>query len=615
MQHQLPGAEITLHIDDRVVSLGQAMSHWETMDLPSDLALQARQYVLATQSLGGETSKPSIPSIVQATGPTPSRPQPHPDSHIYSCAGNVALGGMTPGTIAEIVDGSTVLGSAVAPEGACVVELSSAVPNGTALTARARTCGLPDVEVTLPRGDKPPLTPQDKLPAPVFGSPVMDCVEWIQLAGLVPGATVVLTRGDGSEERWPVATRSWPVRLRRRLQDGEELVIRQEFDRCRIGGEERRATVAPFVIFPPKLTSPWCSGRVSATNLMPGATLIFFTEDGAEIGRSVGIGTSGKFTVYQPQSLTLHARQELCGVTSNPSNSVDSMTVAETLEDPVPVIVEPVRGCQTEVKVTGLVASGGLVEIVSQIRGVIGWRQAPGRETVVSVTSLLPGEPLQARAVSCAQQEGWSAVAEAVGIGDVPPPLIESPLHAGTPAVRVHQTKIGLRLDVYVDGSFVAGTTVTETPALVNLPMTLVEGQTVSARQGLCDQWREGDGENVVPAPATPEPVPGGFSKVVVANCHTAQQTLSVWTIDHTTGAVEKVDSLDHNYDEWGSCPAAGEPLEVELEDGHLYEVVFVDPDAPQCGGQDDPMNASCRRGSLPILGNASGPAFHWQVN
>jgi hypothetical protein len=121
MQHQLPGAEVTLLKDSLSFPLGRAKSVWEVMKLPSGMNLTRDDRIFATQSLNGETSPVGINSIVEGTGPTASLPRPHPDSHIYVCAGNVALGGMTPGTNAEVLIGGSVVGKALAHEGAAIV--------------------------------------------------------------------------------------------------------------------------------------------------------------------------------------------------------------------------------------------------------------------------------------------------------------------------------------------------------------------------------------------------------------------------------------------------------------------------------------------------------------
>jgi hypothetical protein len=617
MQYQIPGARVTLHVDGSPIPLGEATTAWEVMKLPAGLTLPRNALVVATQEFEGETSPPGPAVMVQGLGATASRPQPHPDSHIYECAAFVALAGVTPGASVEIRKGGSVLGTGVAGSGAVVVELNSPVPASEALVARATGCGQQLVSITLPRGDKAPLTAGGMLPAPMFGSPVMACVDSLRIDGVVPGATVILTRGDGSVERHPFATRTWLIRLVRPLELGESLKLRQEFQFCKIVGEDRPERVGPLTVGPPTLTSPWCAGRVTASDLIPGAILTFFAADGTELGRSGVPGTSGQFPMQQPMAFKFFARQEMCGTVSEPSNTVSANTDPDLVDltPPSPVIVAPVLACQTEVTVRGQVGTGGLVEVLSESRGMIGWRHALTDETIVTVASLLPNERIQARMVSCSLQEASSAFATAQVIPDIPSPRITAPLHAGTKVVRVLDVKIGARLDLYVNDAFKVGVTVTSDPQDVNLPEALVAGQRVNGRQGICDKWLGGEEEPVTAVPAIPPPAASGFGKVVVLNCHTAHRTINVWSLDHTAGTKTRVGSLNPNYDDFGSCPAAGAPMEVKLADGHVHEIVFVDPGALGCEGQDDPMVVACRRDSMAIVGLSTGPAFHWQVS
>jgi hypothetical protein len=616
MEHQLPDAEITLFVDGTPHSLGPAKAVWEVMDLPSGLTLAQDARVTATQSLNGETSAPGSHVVVQGTGTVSSKPLPHPDSHIYRCAGNVALTGMTPGAVAEILSGGAVLGSSVAPEGACIVELSSPVP-ATPLQARAITCGLQPVIISLPKADPAPVDEQERLPAPTFGSPLIECVEWLRLDGVVPGATVTLMRGDGSFQSWAFATRTWLVKLSHRLENGEELVLSQAFPGCEIVGHERQGQVGPLSLSAPKLVSPWCSGRVHAANLVPGATVIFIATDGTEIGRSGAAGTSALFTIIQPHAATLHARQELCGVLSSPSNSVSSGIDPSDLTQPTPRIETPVRACQTEIKVTGQVG-GGIVEIWSASRSMIGWRHSLGSETIVSVAALQPGEVIEAIAVTCAGQKGTSDQVATQSFEELREPLIQAPLQTGTQIVRVMNAEIGARVELYIDGTFVAGQTATADPSELSAPQPLGTGQRVHARQGLCGQWVTGRFAVVSPPPVVdpqPDPSSPGFSKVVISNCHTEHRDVHVWRLDANGAPPDEVGMLTADYNDWGTCPVGVDTLDVDLQDGHDYLLVAVYPDAIGCDGDNDPMKLACRRGVFPVRGNSSGPETRWKVD
>jgi len=614
MQHQLTGAEVTLHKNGQSFDLGEAAGPLEEMKLPPGMNLTRDDRVLATQSLNGETSPLGIPANVEGRGATASLPRPHPDSHIYACAGNVTLDGMTPGTKAEILIGGQVVGSAVAPEGAAMVGLSTGVPSSGNVQARANTCNLPPVTVTLPRADPAPVDASEMLPPPRFGSAVMECVSWVRIDGAVPGSTVILKRGDGSEHRWSDPTATWLVRLPRPLENGEPLALRQEFPHCRIGGHEMTTEAGPVVVGPPKLTTPWCTGRVTVTDLVPGATVIFIAEDGTELGRSGASGTTCQFTLIQPTAFRFFARQELCNTVSADSNHVSAGNDPDLVDltPPKPMIVEPVHACQTAVRVTGQVKAG-LVEIWSHERGMIGWRHSTGSESTVLVSALLENEPIEAHAVSCAGQEGYSPVATATRAA-LHTPVVDIP-QAGATTVTVGDLAIGATLEIYVDDK-PASTVLVDRDSMVVTVAALAADQRVRARQYLCGRIAEAKDVLVQDAPDPPPPPHvDGISKVLVRNCHTAHRTVNVWHLDHTTGASSQVGSLPADFNDWGTCPAFAAPLEIELEEGHLHEIVIVDPEAIGCEGENDPQIVGCRRDARLFAGDSSGPTYGFIAN
>jgi hypothetical protein len=614
MQYQLAGAQIRLFVDETAHSLGTASSAEQVMDLPGGLMLQQGARVTATQSLNGEVSQPGIAVVVQGTGGQPSSPQPHPDSHIYSCAGNVFLAGVTPGSTVDVLSGGTVLGSADSPDGNCLVVLSSAVPTLTALAARAATCGHAPVTATLPAGDPPPVTTSERLPAPVVGSPVMRCVQSLRLDAIVPGARVTLRRGDGTTQAWQIGVRSWTITLAKPLQEGENLTLVQEFPLCGVTGDVLRVRVAPLSVPVPRIVSPaWCSGRVLVANLVPGATVVFLDPAGTELGRSGAPGTSAQFTLIQPHT-RFQVQQEVCGVRSASSNFADSGS--DNLARPSPVMVTPLLACQTEVKVTGQV-EGGITEIWSQSRAMIGWRQAEGPDTVVRVSALQPGEFIQANMVTCAGQPAESAQVRVRGVAEIGAPAIR-PAAAGDTSVTVTNLDVGARLELFVDGAFVTAVTVTADPLAVPTTMALQPGQRVHARQGLCSQWQKGADIGVTAPPASPAMPTQQLkaSKMIIHNCSTNHRPVHIWRLQ-SNGPHDDIGSLDPDYDDSGTCPAGVETLTVPFPDGHQYMVVAVDPDNTGCEGQNDPLMIACQRSVYPFLitGSGTGQVISWQVD
>jgi hypothetical protein len=80
---------------------------------------------------------------------------------------------------------------------------------------------------------------------------------------------------------------------------------------------------------------------------------------------------------------------------------------------------------------------------------------------------------------------------------------------------------------------------------------------------------------------------------------------------DRTSGSdLQAVGTLDAGYAEGGGhlCgPGYSTGEEYELEDGHIYDFVFVDPELPGCDG--DPHTVACARLSIQgIVGRDGGP-------
>jgi len=102
-----------------------------------------------------------------------------------------------------------------------------------------------------------------------------------------------------------------------------------------------------------------------------------------------------------------------------------------------------------------------------------------------------------------------------------------------------------------------------------------------------------------------------GYNQIVVLNCHEERRTVHLWIRDVTQDApfVEK-----------GSLPFSGgicqvprnqlatRPLIIPLTDSHTHEFVAVDPEARNCGGQNNPNKGPCQRLKVwPILGDKDG--------
>ncbi|MDA2514067.1 hypothetical protein PDN74_27505, partial [Bacillus cereus] len=105
------------------------------------------------------------------------------------------------------------------------------------------------------------------------------------------------------------------------------------------------------------------------------------------------------------------------------------------------------------------------------------------------------------------------------------------------------------------------------------------------------------------PEPTPPPPPAQGYSKVFIYNCHTDRRAIKIWVNDGS--GLHEVTALDHQYNDYGSCPA-GEPYVLELKNGLLHHVVCVDVGAIGCG-VNDPTQVACQRYAFSVVGNSNG--------
>lgn len=134
---------------------------------------------------------------------------------------------------------------------------------------------------------------------------------------------------------------------------------------------------------------------------------------------------------------------------------------------------------------------------------------------------------------------------------------------------------------------------------------------------------REGAG---APTPVQPPPdengQPAGFEHLTIRNCDPDHHAFHYWIADATDGSVEQEGPEDALYSDAGFCPdPQQEALTIDLDAGHVYSIVAVDPEAIGCDGRNDPTIVACAKHNFGIVGAAngktayvtlqSGPAWH----
>lgn len=114
--------------------------------------------------------------------------------------------------------------------------------------------------------------------------------------------------------------------------------------------------------------------------------------------------------------------------------------------------------------------------------------------------------------------------------------------------------------------------------------------------------------------PESPQPVQG-FSQVAFFNCHNERRTVHIWMRDLTADSSwSEQGSLPSQW-QGSSCPAGASPFIVSLPDEHLYLIIAVDPDALNCGGNNDPQIGSCQRNRVEVFGNPDGSTTLITIN
>jgi hypothetical protein len=107
--------------------------------------------------------------------------------------------------------------------------------------------------------------------------------------------------------------------------------------------------------------------------------------------------------------------------------------------------------------------------------------------------------------------------------------------------------------------------------------------------------------------PAPQKPV-DGLRQVNLFNCDPDQRRLYYWVGDATEGTKDSNAPIDAMYSETGFCPDPNDaPFTLNLTDGHLYDVVAVDPVGIGCEGRNDPTILGCIKQQFAFKGSANG--------
>jgi hypothetical protein len=117
-------------------------------------------------------------------------------------------------------------------------------------------------------------------------------------------------------------------------------------------------------------------------------------------------------------------------------------------------------------------------------------------------------------------------------------------------------------------------------------------------------------------APVTPMAGPQqGVAAVAFYNCRGRGVTLHIWVHDLTTDTDWHEQGSLAFQGKGNSCPAQGaQPLVVQLQNGHSYDLIASDPDGVGCNGQGV-LSCAVWVNQGVIVGNTQGPTSSVTVN
>lgn len=375
-----------------------------------------------------------------------------------------------------------------------------------------------------------------------------------------------------------------------------------------------------------------CQNTIAVENLfLPDGVLIARSNLLGEIGRSHTFGDRAAISVAP----SLHENHEItvehhfCGKVK-----ISPMKRVQALERPRIGDFDPLYDGDSVVTLRDCTA-GAYIEIWNQNRrladGYAGF-SATGRVDVAFTLAspLSAGEHIHAKFWHCAhhgRNEGRVVGIRAPILDTVSPASVAVPSSDPTAfGVYGHHFRAGSLASF--GGTFVSTTFISSAELSIHVPGHLVDVPMLAKvfvrnPDGQVSGTRDVDLVARPQEPPPPPPPPAvGYDKLLLFNCHTERRKLHVWKRDVTLGtAWEFVTTLEDHYDgDWGTCPSQeAEPLEIELPDAHVIEVVAIDPQSIGCiapGGDpssaDPPMtpsevNAACWRGHFLEPGKVGG--------
>jgi PKD repeat protein len=604
LQGQLTGARVVIYAGAQAVAHGVATWSRQSFPLDAGATLPAGERITATQDDGSGPSAHSVDPLVWVQRSPATVGAVAFTGPLYQCGGAVWVTGAVPGAVLTArVGNGPVRGTGNAEHGDARFGFSPALGAGEQLTVSQTACGVPGGSTTAPPAEALPRV----LPAPRLRRPLWSCSRTVTVEGVLPGATVTLDRPTlGLTASGVFDATSLYFQLDKPLVKGEEISVTQAFSDCR----EKSASDTDKVVDAPAVPPPFIVGKpctntraADLTGLIPGA-LVQITVNGALAGT---VEAADDAMLVQLPSLrafdTIVARQELCGVWSGPSNSVEVEGTSGGMY-PSPFIVEPLYECGSAVRVRDLTPGYNWISIVSKRTGdVLAMVRATAPEMTVRISPVLTeGDTLIAHASGCNTLSNTEtrAVQHA---RDVTRPVINRGL-PGTRLLEVSGIVPGAWIDIYINNAWDRSYPIGSEDEVVVTSRDLRVNDVVKIRQRICDMVSGFGPDFTVKAPPVAKFTPSvtsGVAPLVVTftNQSTGAITSSQWTFAGAAlPATPSLTSPTRTFAQPGSITAS---LTVSGPGGSNTATATIAVTAPAPVGYDELLIQNCHTGHRPI--------------
>jgi hypothetical protein len=472
--------------------------------------------------------------------------------------------------------------------------------------------------------------PAPGVPAPGVASPLCAGMETVLVYGVSPGSLVRVLQ-DGTEIAIAESAGSTCTVIVPGLRPKTYITAQQQ--RCNTWSPQS----APPVPVDPAPTSIGklaiavnplnaCSDVVPVTSIHPGSWVRILSDKLGHISGPVFVNTTDAAIPVAPVLQAgdhIQAFERGCagiGVFS------DKVPVAAAPALGQPQIVKPVESGQSSVVVKGVV-SGAKLEIYRNGAFVAGTDNGLPTQTVNLSVTLQVGDHLNARQILCNNATPINRENDVVVVKPrpkAPVNLIPSGGTTGqTPSLSWADPDKGkpdaadtFNLTTTVNGSPTSHPPIPAASPKFTFPSALPFSATVSWSVAGTNSTGTGPTSSATfriedkPAP----PPPKGPSKIVLHNCTADRRVLNIWLYDATANTQNELGSMDDEYDDSGTCPGQDSSgFEVDLTDGHSYQLIAVDVNLIGCG-VDDPTVAACQKWSMTFVADKNGPTMTFVI-